>query len=90
MWQWDERKQAANRAKHGVSFALAVLVFDDPLHLSRLDPQSDEERWQTVGMAGPVCLFVVHTNIDDRGTGGRIISARRATASERRRYEEDI
>ena len=87
-WGWDPRKDAANQAKHGVSFALARLVFDDPLHLSRPDPYTDEARWQTLGQVGAVCLFVVHTIWDGEEPGGRIISARRATPRERKWYEE--
>lgn len=88
-WAWDPRKDAANQAKHGVSFALARLVFEDPLHLSRPDSFPDEERWQTLGMVGPVCLFVVHTIWGEgEEPGGRIISARKATRNERKCYEE--
>jgi uncharacterized DUF497 family protein len=50
---WDEEKNESNKAKHGVSFETATLVFDDPLHLSRQDRVEDgEERWQTLGNAG--------------------------------------
>lgn len=87
-WQWDRRKDAANQGKHGVSFALAQLVFEDPLHLSRPDPFFGEERWQTLGTVGPVCLFVVHTASDGDEPDGRIISARKATPTERKWYEE--
>ena len=88
-WAWDPRKDVANQAKHGVSFALARLVFEDPLHLSQPDPFPDEERWQTLGMVGPACLFVVHTIWSEGAEpGGRIISARRAMRQERRWYEE--
>jgi len=73
-----------------LSFATAQLVFDDPLALSRPDTRAEEERWQTVGKIGHVIVFVVHTwpeEIDDEETG-RIINARKATAHERRAYEE--
>ncbi len=36
VFSWDDDKNASNLAKHGVSFEAATLVFDDPLHLSRL------------------------------------------------------
>ena len=87
-WRWDSRKDDANQSKHGVPFRLARLVFDDPLHLSRPDPHPDEERWRTLGQVGKICLFVVHTLDEREELGGRIIGARRATASERRWYEE--
>jgi uncharacterized DUF497 family protein len=60
-WVWDDGKSRANRRKHGVSFETAVLVFDDPLVAGRPDPHSDGDRWQTLGMAGNLLLFVVHT-----------------------------
>jgi uncharacterized protein len=86
-WTWDPRKAAANRSKHGVSLALASLVFDDPLHLSQPDPHPDGDRWQTIGYVGPSCLFVVHRWAGDDAES-RLISACRATPRERRAYEE--
>ena len=87
---WDPNKAEANRAKHGVSFETAKIVFDDPLHLSQLDPHSDGDRWQTIGMVGPVLLLVVHTWPEgDEAPVGRIVSARKATAQERKAYEEE-
>lgn len=51
-----------------------------------------EDRWHTVGMIGNVAVIVAHTwPKPENGTGaevGRIISARKATAHERRAYEE--
>ena len=89
-WTWDPNKAEANRAKHGVSFETAKAVFDDPLHLSQLDPHSDGDRWQTIGMVGPVLLLVVHTWPEgDEDPVGRIVSARKATAHERKAYEEE-
>ena len=90
-WTWDPRKDRSNRRTHGLSFGTAALVFDDPLALSRLDESSEEERWQTVGKIGSRIVFVVHTwpEPDARGDEtGRIISARKATAHERKSYEE--
>jgi uncharacterized DUF497 family protein len=89
-WTWDREKAAANRLKHGLSFETAVLVFDDPLHASRPDPHPDGDRWHTIGLVAPVMLLVVHTWPEEyEGEQvGRIISARKATAHERRAYEE--
>jgi uncharacterized protein len=89
-WAWDQNKDRFNRRKHGLSLATASFVFDDPLALSRADEHRPEERWQTIGRVGPALIFVVHTcpeQIDGEETG-RIISARKATAHERRAYEE--
>jgi uncharacterized protein len=40
-WTWDPDKAAANRVKHGLSFEIAALVLDDPLHASKPDPHPD-------------------------------------------------
>jgi uncharacterized DUF497 family protein len=84
---WDEAKNRQNVAKHGVHFETAVLAFEDPYALVRLDRIIDgEERWQTIAMInGLVVLLVAHTLDDDLI---RIISARKATPRERRLYEE--
>ena len=93
-WVWDEKKNEANKCKHHLSFETAALVFQDPLAASRRDPEPDEERWQTVGTIGwigHVVVFVVHTAPEGPPGAevGRIISARKATAHERKAYEED-
>ena len=36
-FEWDPAKARANLSKHGVDFADAVAVFEDPLALSRPD-----------------------------------------------------
>lgn len=90
-FEWDPAKDRANRLKHSVSFELAALVFDDPAHLSIQDRHVDgEERWQTFGRVGPVVvLLVAHTYVDANGDETiRIFSARKATRSERLRYEQ--
>jgi uncharacterized protein len=91
-WIWDPRKDRSNRREHGLSFETASLVFDDPLAASRPDDTTEEERWQTVGEVGGVIVLVVHTwpqpDDDGRKEVARIISARKATAHERRAYEE--
>jgi len=91
-WIWDPDKAAANRTKHGLSFETAVLVFDDPFHASKPDPHPDGDRWHTIGLVGPVLLLVIHTlpegDFEADEAVGRIISARKATARERKVYEE--
>jgi uncharacterized protein len=91
-WTWDEGKNKANKLKHRLSFENAQLLFEDPLSVSRRDPYPNEQRWQTIGLAYNVIVFVVHTNpvydpLSDVYVG-RIISARKATKYERRAYEE--
>src|SRR5687768_12422744 len=65
-FEWDSEKDRANRKKHGVSFDLARRVFEDPNHLSTQDRHEDgEERWQTLGLIGPVAIFLVAHTIED-------------------------
>jgi uncharacterized protein len=86
-FEWDEAKNRRNVAKHRIHFETALLVFEDPYALIRLDRAVDgEERWQTIGMIeGLIVLLVAHT-LDDEVI--RIISARKATPQERKSYEE--
>ncbi len=91
-WIWNAGKSRENRRKHGLDFETARLVFDDPLAASRPDDHAVEERWQTIGLIRNTVIIVAHTWPQaDRQTGeetGRIISARKATAHERKTYEE--
>jgi uncharacterized DUF497 family protein len=96
-FEWDEAKNHSNQRKHdGVSFEEARQVFQDPMHVSVQDRiENGEQRWQTVGaVQGFVILVVAHTLTEEDADGGaveiiRIISARRATPRERRRYENE-
>jgi len=73
---------------------MASTVFNDPLHLSVVDPDvKGEVRWITVGRsADQATLVVVHTERHRSKDGEviRIISARRATRKEKAEYEEGI
>jgi uncharacterized protein len=76
-----------------VSFETALLVFDDPKAISRMEQIVDEEeRWQTLGMVvGMVIVLVAHTFREkDDEEYVRIISARKATPRERKIYEETL
>jgi uncharacterized DUF497 family protein len=87
-FEWDPAKAALNRRKHGVDLADAIGVFDDPYALTRPELFAREERYVTLGrdLLDRV-LVVVWTATGD---ALRLISARRATAKERRQYAEDI
>jgi uncharacterized DUF497 family protein len=89
-FEWDRGKDAANQRKHGVGFAEASTVFDDPLSVTILDPDHaiGEERFVIVGMSSKRSLLVVVHTI--RGERIRLISARPATRHERRNYEEPV
>ena len=88
VFEWDPAKAAANLKKHGVSFREATTVLADPLSITILDPDHsvDEERYLDLGLSAQGrILVVIYT---ERGERVRIISARKATAAERRNYEE--
>jgi uncharacterized DUF497 family protein len=87
-FEWDPKKEAANRRKHGASFDEAATVFLDPLAVSGPDPDHSlgEERYVTFGMSRLGRLLAVcHTY---RPGTIRIITARRVTRGEREIYEE--
>ena len=87
-FQWDQRKAAANLAKHKVSFEEAATVFGDPLGKIVADPRHSavEERLVLLGISKERRLLAVM--YVERAEAVRIISARRATRPERRDYEE--
>ncbi len=88
LFEYDDRKAWTNLKKHRVSFEESMTAFIDPLSLTIQDPlhSADEERRIIVGRSVKNrLLVVVHV---DRGAKIRIISARKASANERKRYEE--
>lgn len=92
-FEWDSAKAESNKRKHGISFQTATLAFSDPLRLTEQDRiEGGEYRWQTIGYASGVALLlvahVIHDEDAEDGETIRIISARRATKQERRRYEQ--
>ena len=87
--EWDQRKADLNYRKHGVSFEEAADALEDTLSKILPDPDhsADEERFIAFAMSSRGRLLVIaHTY---RGDTIRLISARKATAQERRIYEEE-
>ena len=84
-YEWDRGKAAANRFKHGIDFADAVTVFSDELTLTVEELSADEPRFVTMGSSATGQVLVVAYTW--RGDRIRVISARAATARERRTYE---
>jgi uncharacterized DUF497 family protein len=92
-FDWDPKKEALNRAKHGVTFESAMVVFRDPLAATILDQEhgGEEERWITLGeTADGTLIVVIHTwlQTSDDQAHVRIISARRPTRREAKQYRE--
>jgi uncharacterized protein len=88
---WDSDKAETNQQKHGISFEQACEAFLDDFYKMYPEIHENEERWIIVGqsyLAHPIHPLYVVAAEKGKDTW-RIISARFATASERRRYEED-
>lgn len=85
-FEWDDRKAKRNERDHGVTFGMAVLVFDDPNAIDRLDLEEvDEDRILITGIVADVLLTVCFT---ERWSRKRIISARKATYREQDDYNQ--
>jgi len=85
---WDANKAANNVSKHGVSFENACEVFFDPFVMIEDAGPESEDRQAVIGLAEDwQLLFVVHLIREEEVI--RIISARLATAQERKRYEDE-
>jgi hypothetical protein len=96
-YEWEERKNRLNRTKHGISFEMAALVFEDEDCLVRPDRtgETGEQRWHAIGSAriepdAAVVLVVVHVYREESNGEEiiRIISARKAEKNDIRRYRE--
>ena len=87
-FEWDAKKAASNKNKHGVLFEEASTVFGDPLSLMIEDPLHSigEERFIIIGKSNRQRTVVVV--YAERGNKIRIISARLATSHEKKTYEE--
>lgn len=87
-FEWDDAKDRANRAKHGIGLAFGALVLADPDVLSVVDDRRDYSEARTISLgavAGRVYL-VVHTRRNERV---RIIGVRKANVREQERYHQD-
>jgi uncharacterized DUF497 family protein len=85
-FEWDPLKAAANLTKHKVDFADAAVSLEDPRAVTISDPDAiDEERFVTLA-ADPTgrVLVTVYTY---SGANRRVMSARKASPGERKRYE---
>jgi uncharacterized DUF497 family protein len=87
-FDWDPRKNAVNKRKHGVSFEEAVTVFSDEHALFMRDPDhsSEEDRFLLLGLSSMLRTLVVCHCFRESDDLVRIISARKATRSERGHY----
>jgi hypothetical protein len=84
-FEWDEVKRAGNLRKRGIDFADLAPIFESRM-LVTIDRRRDygEVRYIGIGIVGGRELTVVWT---ERSGAIRWISARRAHAKERARYQ---
>lgn len=88
-FEWDTNKAATNLAKHGVSFDGAKTIFDDPLYIDFYDPDHSDDEHRYIMIEVPEqdrLLLIAYTERDDVI---RLISAREATRTERKAYEQN-
>ena len=85
---WSERKRAINLKEHGLDFIDAPRVFEG-LTFSYEDDRFayGEQRFITLGLLAGVPVSIAHTESDDEI---RIISFRKATGREARRFFNEI
>lgn len=89
-FEWDSNKAQSNIEKHDISFEEAAEVFFDPFYqtgdATPINATSSEQRAFIIGYSlEQRLLLVVYV---ERGLRNRIISARRATRTERKLYEQ--
>lgn len=91
IFKWDRSKAEKNFRKHGVSFEEAKTVFNDPFLITYPDEYHSTEEHRFIGIGISAInriLLVIHTErVETEGTIIRIISCRKATAMERKSYE---
>lgn len=89
-FEWDKKKNASNKKKHGVCFEEAQTVFVDENALLLHDPDhsEDEDRFVLLGLSSRLRALVVCHSYRMHQTTIRIISARKATRLEHKQYWE--
>jgi uncharacterized DUF497 family protein len=85
MFEWDETKRLRNKARRGLDFSDADLVFDGRPLITAPSYRNDEERFVSTAEIDGKLYTVVWTW---RGENQRIISYRRASNAEERAYRK--
>ena len=87
-FEWDAAKDRTNRDKHGLSFRDASELFascEDYLEIYDEAHSVDEDRFIAVGPSPLGIIVVIYTEREDDVI--RIVSARKATGREEKRFE---
>ena len=89
LFEWDDWKAERNLRVHGIDFQEARTIFEDPFAITIPDDLHSVEELSSITLGLSLLsrvLLVVHTERKERI---RVISARRATPTERRQYESE-
>ena len=91
-FEWDENKNHINQCKHGISFEEAQTVFEDTYAIlfDDRDHSDEEERFLIIGMSNKKGVCIVSYCYRGADEKIRIISARKATRTERSVYDEQF
>ena len=89
-YDWNEDKNKANITKHGISFEIAIKVFQDPYRIDWYDEEHSgynpyglwEDRYVAIGYIGDVLYVVYVVREQDNDEVIRIVSARPAVGIE--------
>jgi hypothetical protein len=88
-FEWDPAREAANLAKHGISFVAAAQVLESVTTFEFQSDRGGEPRWVSIGMH-PATQRIVAVVYAMREGRYRIISARRARDHEEKEYRKHI
>ncbi|MGA1199283.1 MAG: BrnT family toxin [Candidatus Latescibacterota bacterium] len=85
LFEWDEAKNQSNIDKHGIHFSDAKEIFKLPVCQFVNDQAYGETRILAIGLLDHIEITVIYTIRDEKI---RLISARRASQNERRKYQD--
>jgi uncharacterized protein len=88
-FEWDRQKATSNLKKHGVNFDEASTVFDDPLAYIFDDKNHSQGENREIIIGHSLLNRLIVVSFAERLDAVRVISAREATKTERKDYEEN-
>ena len=91
LFEWDPVKEATNQAKHGISFGQATSLFTSGVEFLEIIDEGHgdhEDRFIAIGPIERGVIMVIFTERQDEVI--RILSARKATKSETRLFQQHL
>jgi len=87
-FEWDQNKSRKNERDHGISFEEAKTIFNDPFAITIDDPDHSNGEYRFIDIGFSLRGEVLVVWYTERSQNIRIIGCRKATRSERKKYEE--